>query len=115
MQLNDGERIEELITLLHFVPTPMYADHELNTAINYAVFLENHQREILQTGEFSASDILYGEYYWFTKFLVRYEKLFGKNGSMRQKQFKILEEMDRVDVVDSALLEKIEQDLGYFD
>ena len=34
---------------------------------------------------------------------------------MRQKQFKILEEMDRVDVVDSALLEKIEQDLGYFD
>lgn len=115
MQLNDGKRMERLITFLHFVPTPMYADGELNTAINYVMFLENNQQEILQTEQYSIFDILYGEYYWFTRFLVRYEKLFGKNGSMRQKQFKILEEMDRVDVVDSALLEKIERDLGYFD
>lgn len=78
MKLNNSEPMERLISFLHFVPTPMYADNELNTAINYAMFLENNQQEILQTEQYSISDILYGEYYWFTKFLVYYEKLYGK-------------------------------------
>lgn len=34
---------------------------------------------------------------------------------MRQKQFKIIEEIDHTDVMDCILLEKIEHDLGYYD
>lgn len=115
MQLNDGKRMERLISLLHFVPTPMYTHHELNTAINYAMFLENNQQEILQTEQYSISDILYGEYYWFTKFLVHYEKLYGENSGIRQKQFKIIEAMDYSGIVDCSSLEQIEHELGYSD
>lgn len=30
MQLNDGKRMERLMTRLHFVPKPVYADDALN-------------------------------------------------------------------------------------
>lgn len=39
----------------------------------------------------SIKDVLYGRFYWYTKFLCRYEAIYGKNGSMEQEQFKIIE------------------------
>lgn len=112
MLLNDNVCITELFSLLGKTPAIMYDDNDLNEAINYALFLENNEQQILSIGKYSISDILYGRFYWFTKFLVRYEKLYGKDAGMEQQQFKIIEAMDYAGCVDCSLLEKIEQEIS---
>ncbi len=111
MLLQDRTCMEELFASLGKPLAALYEDHEMNKAINYALSLEDHERKILSTKKYTLSDILYGRYYWFTKFLVQYEKLYGIDEGMRQQQFQIIEAMDHAGCVDCFLLEKIEQDL----
>ncbi len=111
MLLQDKTCMEELFALLGKPLAALYEDNELNEAINYALLLENNEQKILTIKKYALSDILYARYYWFTKFLVQYEKLYGKDAGMEQQQFKIVEAMDYVGCVDCSLLEKIEHDL----
>ncbi|MDE5718986.1 MAG: hypothetical protein K2I53_15540 [Lachnospiraceae bacterium] len=104
--------MEELFISLGKPLALLYEDDEMNKAINYALSLEDNEQRILTIKKYTLSDILYGRYYWFTKFLVRYEKLYGKDAGMEQQQFKIIEAMDHAGCVDCSLLEKIEQDLN---
>ena len=113
MLLQDRTDMEELFVSLGKPLVNLYEDKEMNKAINYALLLEDNEQKILTIKKYTLSDILYGRYYWFTKFLVRYEKLYGKDAGMEQQQFKIIEAMDYAGCVDCSLLEKIEQDLNY--
>ncbi len=115
MPLKNSKHIAELYALLNRTPAALYEDQELNETLNHALFLEEHQQEIIASGIYSIKDILYGRYYWYTKFLSRYEAFYGKNGSMEQAQFKIIEAMDYEGLVDSDALEAIEQELEYTD
>ena len=112
MLLKDPERMTELFTLLHKSQSALYQDKELNEAINNALLLEDEEQSIIALGRYSIKDILYGRFYWYTKFLCRYEATYGKNGSMEQAQFKIIEAMDYAGIVDSDALEAIERELG---
>ena len=113
MLLQDRTCMEELFVSSGKPLAILYEDNEMNKAMNYALLLEDNEQKILSIKKYTLSDILYGRYYWFTKFLVRYEKLYGKDASMEQQQFKIIEAMDYAGCVDCSLLEKIEQDLNY--
>ena len=113
MLLKDPQRMAELFELLHKVPSTIYQDNELNESLNNALLLENEEQAIIASDRYSIWDVLYGRYYWYTKFLCRYENAYGKNGSMEQAQFKIIEAMDYKGIVDSDTLEAIEQELGY--
>ena len=113
MLLKDLQRMTELFTLLHKSQSALYQDKELNEAINNALLLEDEEQSIIALGRYSIKDILYGRFYWYTKFLCRYEATYGKNGSMEQAQFKIIEAMDYAGIVDSDALEAIEQELGH--
>lgn len=115
MLLKDPQRMTELFTLLHKAQSTLYQDKELNEAINNALLLGGEEQSIIASGRYSIKDILYGRFYWYTKFLCRYEAAYGKNGSMEQAQFKIIEAMDYAGIVDSDALETIEQELGYID
>lgn len=75
------------------------------------MLLEYEERFIIASGRYSVKDVLYGRFYWYTKFLCRYEAIYGKNGSMEQAQFKIIEAMDYEGIVDSDALEAIEREL----
>lgn len=110
MLLQDKTRMEELFASLGKPMVILYEDHEMNTAINYALSLEDNEQKILTITEYTLSDILYGRYYWFTKFLVQYEKLYGNDAGMEQQQFKIIEAMDYAGCVDCSLLKKIDQE-----
>lgn len=105
----------ELFVLLHKTQSELYQDKELNEACNNALFLEDEERAIIASGRYAKKEILYGRYYWYTKFLCHYESIYGKNGSMEQAQFKIIEAMDYEGIVDSDTLEAIELELGYTD
>lgn len=115
MLLKDPERMTELFALLHKDQSALYQEKELNEAINNALLLEAEEYSIIASGRYSIEDVLYGRFYWYTKFLCRYEAIYGKNGSMEQAQFKIIEAMDYKGIVDSDALEAIEQELGYTD
>ena len=115
MLLKDPKLMAELFSLLNKLPTAKYQNNELNEACNNALLLEKHEQSILALGRYSIKDILYGRFYWYTKFLCQYETIYGKNGSMEQAQFKIIEAMDYAGVVDSDTLEAIEQELGYIE
>lgn len=94
----------------------IYEDENLNVAINNAMVLEMREEEVIQSFKWTLADVLYSRYYWYTKFFVNYKKLYGKNGSMEQAQFKIIEEIDSsIGEVDAELLESIEKELGYED
>lgn len=110
MLLQDKTRMEELFASLGKPMVILYEDHEMNTAISYALSLKDNEQKILTITEYTLSDILYGRYYWFTKFLVQYEKLYGKDAGMEQQQFKIIEAMDYAGCVDCSLLNKIDQE-----
>lgn len=110
MLLQDKTRMEELFASLGKPMVILYEDHEMNTAISYALSLKDNEQKILTITEYTLSDILYGRYYWFTKFLVQYEKLYGKDAGMEQQQFKIIEAMDYAGCVDCSLLKKIDQE-----
>lgn len=112
MLLKDLQHMTELFTLLHKSQSALYQDKELNEAINNALLLEDEEQSIIALGRYSIKDILYGRFYWYTKFLCRYEATYGKNGSMEQAQFKIIEAMDYAGIVDSDALEAIERELG---
>lgn len=113
MLLKNPKHMAELFSLLNRFPTVRYQDNELNEMCNNALLLEKQEQSILALGCYSIEEILYGRYYWYTKFLCRYETLYGKNGSMEQIQFKIIEAMDYAGVVDNDTLKAIEQELGY--
>lgn len=112
MLLQDKTRMEKLFASLGKPMVILYEDHEMNTAINYALSLEDNEQKILTITEYTLSDILYGRYYWFTKFLVQYEKLYGRDTGMEQQQFKIIEAMDYAGCVDCSLLKKTDQEIG---
>lgn len=113
MLLKDPECMAELFVLLHKTQSELYQDQELNEAYNNALFLEDEERAIIASGRYTKKDIFYGRFYWYTKFLCHYEAIYGKNGSMEQAQFKIIEAMDYEGIVDSDALEAIERELGY--
>ena len=112
MLLQDKTRMEELFASLGKPMVILYEDHEMNTAINYALSLEDNEQKILTITEYTLSDILYGRYYWFTKFLVQYEKHYGRDTGMEQQQFKIIEAMDYAGCIDCSLLKKTDQEIG---
>ncbi len=105
----------ELFALLNKSPTAKYKNNELNMAWNNALLLEKYEQSIIALGCYSIEDVLYARYYWYTKFLCCYETIYGKNGSMEQAQFKIIEAMDYAGVIDSNALEAIEHELGYIE
>lgn len=111
MLLQDRTRMEELFASFGEPLAILYEDNEMNKAINYALVLEDHEQKILTTKQYTLSDILYGRYYWFTKFPVQYELLYGKDAGMEQQQFKIIEALDYAGCVDCSLLKKTEQEL----
>lgn len=111
MLLNNPECMRELFALLQKTSIVKYEDSELNEAVNNALLLEEHVQEILSLNKYSITDILYSRYYWFTKFLVRYERLYGKDAGMEQQQFQIIEAMDYEGIVHCETLEEIERDL----
>ena len=94
----------------------VYEEKSLNIAINNAMILEIREKQVVTLCKWTLADVLYSRYYWYTKFLVDYEKLYGKNGSMEQAQFKIIEKIDStIREVDFELLECIEKELEYED
>ena len=111
MLLKYPQRMEELFALLHKAPSKVYQDNELNEAYNNALLLEDEEWAITESGRYSLKDVLYGRFYWYTKFLCRYKATYGKNGNMEQTQFKITEAMDYEGIVDSDALEAIEREL----
>lgn len=111
MLLKYPQRMEELFALLHKAPSKAYQDNELNEAYNNALLLEDEEWAITESGRYSLKDVLYGRFYWYTKFLCRYKATYGKNGNMEQTQFKIIEAMDYEGIVDSDALEAIEREL----
>lgn len=115
--IKDSKTMSELFTLLGEKPKFMYEDTNMNESINNAFFLENHAQQIVSTGRYTLSDVLYSRFYWYTKFLARYKTTFGANGSMEQAQFKIIEALDLAleEEVNSDLLESIEAELEYTD
>lgn len=99
--------------------TYSYDDKELNDSYNCATLLQFLGHQIVTLNEYTYLEVLYSWYYWFTKFLVRFETLNGKNEGLRDAQFKILEAIDIASSrddggeVDSDLLEDIENELGF--
>jgi len=115
MPLRDPTHMAQLFALLHRHPAVEYPDEALNQAWNYALLLEEEEETIPAASPYSLRDVLYGRYYWYTKFLARYEALYGRDGGMEQAQFHIIEAMDAAGVVDSDTLEAIERELSYTD
>ena len=113
MPLKNPVHMAELYTLLGRVPAEVYGDRMLDEALSHALLLEEEEGCIAALGQYSLEDILYGRYYWYTKFLCRYAPLRGADGSMEQAQFQIIEAMDHAGIVDSEKLEAIEKELGY--
>ncbi len=113
MLLKDSKYMVELFASLNKLPTAIYQNNELNEACNNALLLEECEQSIMALGRYSITDILYSRFYWYTKFLCCYEAIYGKNGSMKQAQFKIIQAMDYAGIVDSGTLEAIERELGY--
>lgn len=109
------EEFERIYDKLNWNFLPLYDDSLLDQAMNNSMLLETFPDQMVEVYNWTLERILYSRYYWFTKFLVRYEEKYGKDGSMEQAQFKIIEEMDYIGAVDSACLEHIEQELGYED
>ncbi len=111
MLLQDRTCMNELFASLGQLMVIFYEDDEMNRALNYALSLKDNEQKILALEKYTLSDILYGRYYWFTRFLVRYEAFYGKDAGMEQQQLKIIEAMDYAGCVDCLLLEKIDNSL----
>lgn len=115
MLLKSPKHMAELFVLLNKFPTATYQNRELNEVLNNALLLEEYEQPIIALGRYSIKDILYGRFYWYTKFLRKYETIYGRNVGMEQAQFKIIEAMDYAGIIDSDTLEAIEQELGYIE
>lgn len=113
MPLKSQKHMEELFVLLHKLPTTIYQNSERNEAVNNALLLDKYEQPIIALGYYSIKDVLYGRFYWYTKFLCCYETIYGKDAGMEQARFKIIEAMDYEGIVNCDTLEAIEQELGY--
>lgn len=107
--------MEELYRLLKASSDDAFQDVGLNRAWNNARLLEDREQMILENTMYSRADILYSRYYWLTSFIVLYEPVFGRNESLRQAQFKIIEFLDWTEEVNSEILEGIDLELGFMD
>lgn len=114
MQLiKDDSCLREIYRLLKFSPASEYQDVELNKAWNNTRFFEEKEQQIIEWTTYTKTDILYSRYYWMTKLIILYETIFGRDESLRQAQFKIIESIDWAEEVDCGILEQIETELGF--
>lgn len=90
MLLKYPQRMEELFALLHKAPSKVYQDNELNEAINNALLLEGEERAITESGRYPLKDVLYGRFYWYTKFLCCYKATYGKTAAWSRHSLKSL-------------------------
>lgn len=119
--------MDSLFTLLN--KSPVFYDEydedgELNTLYNNVLFWEENTAQLpaqIQSASslcLSAADILYNRYYWFTRFMVCYETVYGSiDPGLEQQQFQIIEAMDHESAIDMEecchILEAIELEVGY--
>lgn len=108
---------ETMENLLQRTSCPLkneYDDAELNKLLNYWIVLDANRIAVQElTGE-SAETILYSKYYWSSRFVERYQALYGTDAGMEQMRFKILEEMDQEfdDGIDWEYVQRLEKGWG---
>ncbi len=56
-------------------------------------------------------DLFYNRYYWYLKFLVSHQKVFGYDAGLEQQEFRILEEGEKYSGIDWGQIEKISNEL----
>lgn len=96
------------------IPESDEPDAVIGKHLNYYLLLKYRKHEIIALNQYTKADVVYSMYYWYTKYLTRYDLLYGADGGMKQIQFKIMEEIDWTvdEQIDCQLLEELENEIA---
>lgn len=94
MNLN-VEKMDEFVKDTGYIIRRFYEDENINLYFNFYVLIEQNESFLSNRYDIDADDLLYAEYYWFTKFKNEYKKKYDNDEGIEQQQFKLLEEMDQ--------------------
>ena len=75
------------------VPEQAFEDDALNDLYNNWLVIYNNSDRICEIEGIGEDELVYSEYYWFTRFLNRYHGIYGEDSGMDQQQFKILDKL----------------------
>lgn len=89
------ENIEELFTETQYIKRKEYDDKIINELFNRWIFFEEYEKDIQRITNELVDVILYSKYYWSSRFIARYEDLYGLDVSIEQQRYKIIEEIER--------------------
>ena len=89
------ENIEELFTETQYIKRKEYDDKIINELFNRWIFFEEYEKDIQRITNELVDVILYSKYYWSSRFIERYEDLYGLDVSIEQQRYKIIEELER--------------------
>lgn len=116
--LNSEEEINEIMERINPVfDEKAYIEinnEQLKSVLYKFVFVTNYSERIKEElPSLSESDLLYSQYYWFTKFKKGYTQLYGEDASMEQQAFKIIETINTHlgEKTDWELIERFDKDV----
>lgn len=103
------ESMENLLQEISYPLKNKYEDTELNNLLNYWLVLDENSDVIQKlTGE-GLETILYSKYYWSSRYIDRYTKLYSMDTGLEQMRHKILDEMDSNFEINWDMIQKIEK------
>ena len=96
------------------IPESEEPDAVLRKYLNFFFLLKYRKHQIVALNQHTEADVAYSMYYWYTKYLTRYELLYGTDVGMEQMQYKIMEEIDQTvdEQIDCQLLEELENEIA---
>lgn len=90
-----NEKLNQIMEELNYSFCHYYEDDEVNNYFNYYTLLELNENYIIQNSDIDLDNLLYEEYFWYSKFKTAYKRKFENDEGIEQQQFKMLEVMDQ--------------------
>ena len=98
MQITKDD-IETLMHKVNYINRHDYKEQSLNELLNYWMFLDGNEELIQNLLSVTIEEILYSKYYWCSRFIEEYTKMYGTDAGYEQQLFQILEDMEhRIEV-----------------
>ena len=104
------KNIDKLLDKINYTYTIKYSDNQLNNYFNYWYFFDTQEVVVQELTSASIEKILYSKYYWSSRYIDKFNKLYGEDKSVEQQRYKILEDMDqRLGKIDWNFVQRIHE------
>ena len=90
-----NELINQITLETNYVFGHYYDDEQVNAYFNYFTMILKNEDYFINNNSLNLDDVLYEEYFWYTKFKNEFTRKYNNDEGINQQQYKLLEDLDK--------------------